>query len=255
MATSEKLEAILKNGKLVVIPMDDGLLDGGVGGLKDMKSKVKEIAEGGADAVLGFLGVYKQCKEELGETNFILNVTASTKYSMNPQHKVQMYSVDQAIDLGVAGIAVHVNVGSVHLHDELEIFGRVAADCTAKGVPLLGIVYPRGEMVREDALIEATVYSARMAAEVGADIVKTKYFTKEGHAKVIESCPIPVIMAGGVIGILVKNIHSGLVLELIIDWMRDNLFAIFTDSTDFDFSRSAFTLSLNFSKSIALNIL
>ncbi|MCX6707114.1 MAG: fructose-bisphosphate aldolase [Candidatus Woesearchaeota archaeon] len=193
------LEKLLpEDGKIVVIPMDDGMLDGPVGGLVDMPGKVKQIVEGGADAILGFLGVYKQCKDHLKKTKFVLNVTASTKYSMNPQEKVQLYDVSQAVDLGINGIAVHVNVGSVHLHDQLQILGRVAADCTKYKIPLLAIAYPRGEMMREDGLVEGTIYAARMAAEAGADIVKTKYTgSVETFRQVIEGCPVPVIMAGG----------------------------------------------------------
>ncbi|MBD3310172.1 hypothetical protein GF351_03055 [Candidatus Woesearchaeota archaeon] len=44
---------------------------------------------------------------------------------MNPQQKVQLYSVEQAVEMGVNGIAVHVNVGSVHLHEQIEIMGRL----------------------------------------------------------------------------------------------------------------------------------
>ncbi len=192
-----KLESLLNDGKLVLIPMDDGLLDGPVGGLRDMRRKVAEIANGQADAILGFLGVRKQCLSEMKNTKFILNLTGSTPYSGNPQRKFQLYTAAQAKELGVDGVAVHVNVGSVHLHDQMEIFGRVAAGCQKHGLPLLAIVYPRGEMIREDGVVEATVYSARMAAEVGADFVKTKYFGRDAFARVVEGCPIPVIMAGG----------------------------------------------------------
>lgn len=194
----EKLERILKDGKLVVIPMDDGLLNGPVGGLKDIKTKVKMIHKGKPDAVLGFMGVKLHCAEELGDTPFILNLTASNEYFENPQRKVQVYTVEHAAELGADGVAVHVNIGSVYQPEETRILGRVAGDCLKQGMPLLAIVYPRGELVREDAIPQAIAYSARYAAELGADIVKTKYTgDKKTFQEVVEGTPIPVIMAGG----------------------------------------------------------
>ncbi len=198
MTLQERLERLMPKGKIVTIPMDDGLLDGPVGGLKDMRAKVKEIVAAQPDAILGFLGPWKQCREDIGETAYVLNLTASTKYSSNPQQKVQIYSVEQAVALGVAGVAVHLNVGSLHIHEQLEILARVAAEAYIAELPVMAIAYPRGEQMREDGLVDATCYAVRLAAEAGADIVKTKYVGgKEAFAHVVASTPIPVIMAGG----------------------------------------------------------
>ena len=198
MEFKERLEKIMPEGKLVTVPMDDGLLDGPVGGLKDMKGKVKEIVAAKPDAILGFLGPWKHCRKELGDTAYVLNLTASGRYG-HPNEKVQIYTVEDALRMGVTGVAVHLNVGAENANEQLRTLGQICSAAYNR-IPVMAIAYPRGGRIREDheAQMAATAYAARVAAECGADIVKTKYLGDGAEFKeVVDSTPVPVIMAGG----------------------------------------------------------
>ena len=77
-------------------------------------------------------------------------------------------------------------------------FGRVARDCRRLGMPLLAMCYPRGKNVKSQYDIEVVRHCARLAAELGADVVKTNYTgTVESFKEVVKGTPIPVVIAGG----------------------------------------------------------
>jgi putative autoinducer-2 (AI-2) aldolase len=61
------------------------------------------------------------------------------------------------------------------------------------GMPVLAVTAVGKELEKRDARYLALC--CRIAAELGARMVKTYYC--EGFAKVVEACPVPVVIAGG----------------------------------------------------------
>jgi DhnA family fructose-bisphosphate aldolase class Ia len=80
----------------------------------------------------------------------------------------------------------------------LRKLGMVADECDEYGVPLIAMMYPRGENVKDPNDPRVIAHVARVGAELGADIVKVPYTgSPETFREVVESCPAPVVMAGG----------------------------------------------------------
>jgi DhnA family fructose-bisphosphate aldolase class Ia len=76
--------------------------------------------------------------------------------------------------------------------------GLIAEVCNQWNVPLLAMVYPRGPNIPDPVPTEAIASVARMAAELGADLVKTIYSgSVESFRKVVKGCPVPLLVAGG----------------------------------------------------------
>ena len=72
----------------------------------------------------------------------------------------------------------------------------IARECDRLGMPLLAIIYPNG--FDNDFDVKYVKHAARIAAELGADIVKTFYTgSKETFQEVIEGSPLPVMLSGG----------------------------------------------------------
>jgi DhnA family fructose-bisphosphate aldolase class Ia len=93
---------------------------------------------------------------------------------------------------------VHVNVGAVDEDKMLAKLGRVADECDLLGMPLLAMMYPRGPKIANEHATDAVAHAARIGAELGADIVKTNYTgDTESFRRVVETCPVPVVIAGG----------------------------------------------------------
>lgn len=196
-----RLERIInrKTGKCVIAPLDHGISGGPIPGIINMPKTINSVAEGGANAVLMHKGMVKTGHRGYGsDIGLILHLSASTDVGVDPYHKVQVTSVEKAIQLGADAVSVHVNVGSEKEHEMLETTGRIAEECDNWGMPLLAMMYPRGPKIESEHDPEVVKLSARVGAELGADIVKTNYTgDPDSFKEVVDGCPVPVIIAGG----------------------------------------------------------
>ena len=196
-----RLERIVdrNSGRSVVVPMDHGVTVGPIYGLTDMKQAVNAIAEGGANAVLVHKGIVIAGHRGYGkDIGLILHLSASTSLGPDPLDKVMIATVEEAIRLGADAVSMHVNVGAETEAGMLEALGETAMVCEEWGMPLLAMMYPRGEKVKREHDVEMVKHVARVGAELGADVIKTNYTGDPDTFKdVIDGCPVPVIIAGG----------------------------------------------------------
>jgi fructose-bisphosphate aldolase/2-amino-3,7-dideoxy-D-threo-hept-6-ulosonate synthase len=176
--------------------MDHGVSIGPVKGIENMQQIVNQLLKGGADAVVLHKGIAKRV--DIGNAGLIVHLSAISNLSPNCTNKVQVCTVEEAIRLGADAVSVHINVGAQDEYEMLTKLGRVADECDASGMPLLAMMYPRGPKIPSEHAPEAVAHAARIGAELGADIIKTNYTGDvETFKKVVESCPVPVIIAGG----------------------------------------------------------
>lgn len=186
-------------GKTVIIPMDHGITVGPIKGLYDMKTIVNKVAEGGANAVLLHKGIIRAGYRGYGkDIGLIMHISASTALGPDPNAKVQVAEVEEAIKLGADAVSIHVNVGSKTEQEQLKLLGKTAKICEDWGIPLLAMMYPRGDKIKNEYDVEVVKHAARIGAELGADIVKTNYTgSEETFREVVKGCLVPVVMAGG----------------------------------------------------------
>ena len=186
-------------GRCIIVPMDHGVSVGPIAGLVDAKTAVTEVAEGGADAVLMHKGLVRCGHRSSGrDVGLIVHLSASSNLSPNANTKVLVASVEDALRLGADGVSVHVNMGDAAEGNMLADLGRVASEAHNWGLPLLAMVYGRGPLIKNSFDPEVVAHCARMAVELGADIVKVPYCGNiDSFAHVVESCCIPVVIAGG----------------------------------------------------------
>lgn len=188
-----------ESGNIVVIPMDHGISIGPVKGLVNLSDMVNKVAAGGANAVLMQKGMVPHGHRGYGrDIGLIVHMSASTALGPDPNDKVLVCSVEEALKIGADVVSVHINVGSETESNQLQKLGTVAERCNEWSMPLLAMMYPRGAKVTDQYAEEAVAHAARAGAELGADIIKTNYTgDPESFGRVVESCPIPVIIAGG----------------------------------------------------------
>ena len=80
----------------------------------------------------------------------------------------------------------------------LEQLGSISEQCHEWNMPLLAMMYPRGENIKDPHDPKVVAHAGRIGAECGADIVKTVYTGDvDSFAKVVSSIPVPVVIAGG----------------------------------------------------------
>lgn len=199
-----------ETGRTVIVPIDDSLIFGPTSGLANLGKKIEEIMSGAPNAILTFKGTARNFSGLLSNVATVVNLSASTKRSDHTR-KVVVGDVKQALALGADCVAAHVNVTSRFEAEMIRNLGAISTDCEVYGMPLMAIMYPRGESndsdenyeaIKEqklDEYVDLVAHAGRIGVELGADIVKTPFTgSTASFRKVVDACsPVPVVIAGG----------------------------------------------------------
>jgi 2-amino-4,5-dihydroxy-6-oxo-7-(phosphooxy)heptanoate synthase len=187
-------------GRMFIVPMDHSVTVGPLGGADHAEVTVRTLAGAGADAVILHRGRVRHVDPTaFAKTGLIVHLSAGTTRSMDTNAKVLVTGVEDAVRIGADAVSIHVNIGSPTERDQLADFGAVSRECEQLGMPLLAMMYARGPL-RADLPSDASelAHLAAIATDLGADVVKLDYCgDPEAMRRVVESCPIPICVAGG----------------------------------------------------------
>lgn len=192
-----RLARILNDGKMLCIPMDHGISNGPIKGLEDIHSIIYQCSSAGLTCVLVNKGIIKSMPRP-PNIGLIAHFSASTSIGPAPNRKILMGSVEEAIRLGADAVSLHINIGSKEEPEMLQKLGMISDKCDEWSVPLVAMMYPRGENIKNPHDPEIVAHAARVGAEAGADVVKAVYTGDLDSFKgVVRSCPVPIVIAGG----------------------------------------------------------
>jgi class I fructose-bisphosphate aldolase len=180
------------NGTLMVLPLDQGLEHGPTDffpnpAALDTSFQVRLALEGGYSAIaLGIGLAEKYLHEHAGEIPLILKLNGKTNIADDAEATSPAYAtVEDAVRLGADAVGYTVYVGSPRQDAEIREYGRVRGDCERLGMPLVVWAYPRGRDIEAKGgkgCLYAQDYAARVAEELGADVVKLHEPTPDGGA-------------------------------------------------------------------------
>jgi len=201
LGKSIRMERIInrESKRTVIIPMDHGVTMGPISGLENMRQAISNIVEGGANAVILHKGMVKAGYRGGGkDIGLIIHLSASTSLGPDPNAKVQICTVKEAIQLGADAVSVHVNLGAESESEMLATLGRIAQECQEFGMPLIAMMYTRGKKIGSEFDVKYVKHAARVGAELGADMVKVSYTgSPETFKEVVAGSIVPVVIAGG----------------------------------------------------------
>lgn len=196
-----RLERIVNrdSGRTVIIPMDHGVTMGPIKGLINLPETIDKVVEGGANAILMHKGMVAAGHRGHGkDVGLIVHLSGSTSLSPDPNAKVLVCTVEEAIKLGADAVSMHINLGAETETSMLANLGQISKTCQEWGMPLLTMMYPRGKKISNQFDVKFVKHAARVGAELGGDIVKVNYTgSPESFREVVEGCPVPVVIAGG----------------------------------------------------------
>lgn len=196
-----RIERLLNRNsrRTVIIPMDHGVTIGPVEGLVDMKKTVNAVAEGGANAIVMHKGVVGCGHRGSGkDVGLIIHMSASTSLAPDPNAKMLVCTVEEAVKLGADGVSIHINLGAEDEKEMLKDLGNASRQATEWRMPLLAMMYTRGRKIQNEYDVKVVKHAARVGAELGADLVKVPYTgSPETFREVVEGCFVPVVIAGG----------------------------------------------------------
>jgi len=181
-----------KNGRCVMLAVDHGYFLGPTEKL-EVPQKVIEPLLPHVDSIMLTRGVLRTSLPPISDVPIVLRVSGATSIIGDDlSNETITTSFEDALRLNVSCLALSIFVGSKYEHQTLANLASLVDSGERYGIPILAVTAVGKEMVRDARYLGL---ACRIAGELGAHVVKTYYC--ENFEKVIEGCPVPVIIAGG----------------------------------------------------------
>jgi putative autoinducer-2 (AI-2) aldolase len=182
------------DGHCFFLPIDHGYFQGPTSCLEKPSETIKDILEF-SDALFVTRGVLRSCIMPDIDKPIILRVSGGTSMAgKDLAHESLTTSIDEIIRLNAASVGVSIFVGSDYEHETLMNLSKIVNECENYGIPVMAVTAVGREVEKMEPRYLAL--SCRIAAELGARVVKT-YWCSKDFDKVVSGCPVPVVMAGG----------------------------------------------------------
>jgi putative autoinducer-2 (AI-2) aldolase len=190
-----RLSRLIKpDGHCQFLPIDHGYFQGPTRCLERPGETIKELVPF-ADGLFVTRGVLRSAISPDIETPIILRVSGGTSVvGKDLADEILTTSIDEIIRLNVAAVGISIFVGSDYERETLESLSVLVNECEDYGIPVMAVTAVGKELEKRTGRYLAL--ACRIAAELGAKIVKT-YYSKEDFDKVTNGCPVPVVIAGG----------------------------------------------------------
>ncbi|MCI4349250.1 MAG: 2-amino-3,7-dideoxy-D-threo-hept-6-ulosonate synthase [Thermoplasmata archaeon] len=182
--------------RLFSVPLDHSVSMGPIDGLEAMAPLATELQEGGVDLLIVTKGAVREIAPVLLPRTLLgIHLSASTSLGPNPDRKVLVGTVEEAVALGADVVSVQVNFAVPAEGEMLADLGSIVDQARSLGVPTLCMTYLKGPGADRP---EAIRHACRAVADLGADIVKTAYPGSERElTRLVATTPVPVLIGGG----------------------------------------------------------
>ncbi len=181
------------SGNTVMLAVDHGYFMGPTHRLEDARATITPLLPH-ADALALTRGILRHSVDPTTSTPIVLRVSGgATVLQDDLSHEALTTSMRDAVRLNVSAVAMSVFVGSPHEHDSLVHLADLVDQGEEHSIPVMAITAVGKELEKRDARYLAL--ACRVSAELGAHLVKTYYC--DGFSKVVEGCPVPLVVAGG----------------------------------------------------------
>lgn len=207
-----RLAQIIKpDGRCLFMPIDHGYFLGPTSKLEKPGETIKPLLPY-SDALFVTRGVLRSCVPPDSGVPIILRVSGGTSIVGNDlANECLTTTIEEAIRLNASAVGLSVFIGSDYEHQTLKNLAQLVNDAERYGIPVMAVTAVGKELEKRDTRYLSLC--CRIAAELGAKVVKTYWC--EDFDKVVNGCPVPVVIAGGP-----KTETDFEVLEFVADGMQ-----------------------------------
>ncbi len=172
-----------------------------------------------SDALFATRGVVRAVVDPANTKPLILRVSGGTSMTAGDLADEGLTtSMEDAVRLNVSAVGISVFIGSEYQKQSILNLGKLVDEGERYGIPVMAVTAVGRELDQRDSRYLAM--ACRICAEMGAKVVKT-YWCADGFDRVVDGCPVPVVMAGG------PRADTELeVLEFVHDGMRNGAIGI-----------------------------
>ncbi len=185
---------IKEDGRCQFLPIDHGYFQGPTSCLEKPSETIKGLLPY-ADGLFVTRGILRSSVPPNCQTPIILRVSGGTSIiGSDLANETLTTSIDEIIKLNAAAVGISIFVGSDYEKQTLTNLAQLVNQCEPYGIPVMAVTAVGKELEKREARYLSL--SSRIAAELGARIVKT-YYCPQDFETVTEGCPVPIVIAGG----------------------------------------------------------
>ena len=182
------------DGHAQFLPIDHGYFQGPTRCLECPGDTIKELAPH-ADALFVTRGVLRSCIDPDSDIPIILRVSGGTSVVGDDlANEILTTSIEEIIRLNATAVGLSIFIGTPYEKQTLQSLADLVSECEDFGIPVMAVTAVGKELERRTPRYLSLC--CRIAAELGAKVVKT-YYCEQGFERVTHGCPVPVVMAGG----------------------------------------------------------
>ena len=189
-----RLNQVIKDdGRCFFLPIDHGYFQGPTRCLENPAETIKPLLSY-CDALFVTRGVLRSAIDADNSLPIILRVSGGTSMvGKDLANEEVTTSIEEVIRLNASAVGISIFIGSDYERQTLLNLSKLVNKCERYGIPVMAVTAVGKELEKRDARYLGLC--CRIAAELGARIVKT-YWCPD-FDKVVDGCPVPVVMAGG----------------------------------------------------------
>ncbi len=180
-----------KTGRTVMLAVDHGYFLGPTTKLEVPRKTIAPLLPY-ADAVMLTRGVLRTSVDPGMGRPVVLRISGGTSILKELSNEGITTSLRDAVRLNASAVALSIFVGAEYEKQTLMNLSRVVEEAQEVNMPVLAVTAVGKEMARDARYLGL---ATRIAAELGANFVKTYYC--DNFTKVVEGCPVPLVIAGG----------------------------------------------------------
>ena len=195
---------------VLVVAFDHPLVLGPIPGTEDASGQIRRFVKTGCDGILLSPGALRHCADALlgsAMPGIIVRLDWSTIWgapdtiAAKQARSCLLARPEEALRLGADAVITYLVLGTGDADFEAKEIARtaqVARECETLGIPLFVESLARGPKAEDYRDPQWIKYHTRIAAELGADVIKTDYTGSiASMADVVKHCPIPILVLGG----------------------------------------------------------
>jgi putative autoinducer-2 (AI-2) aldolase len=181
-----------QNNRALMLAVDHGYFLGPTEKLEDPKKTIAPLLKY-CDSLMLTRGVQRTSVNPNTSVPMVLRVSGGASIIGEDLSQEQItVTMKEAIRLNASAVAMSMFVGSKYENQTIVNLGKLVSAAEEYGIPVLAVTAVGKELGKDARYLSL---ACRIAAEQGAHIVKTYYC--DNFKKVIEACPVPIIVAGG----------------------------------------------------------
>jgi putative autoinducer-2 (AI-2) aldolase len=181
-----------ETGRTVMLAIDHGYFQGPTPGLERVDVSIVPLAPY-ADALMLTRGILRSVVPSTYGKGVVLRASGGPSVLRELSNERLALDIEDALRLNAAAVAVQVFIGGEGETQSIRNLTALVDAGNRHGVPVLGVTAVGKEMSRSPRYFRL---ACRMAAELGAHLVKT-YYVEDGFETITSTCPVPIVMAGG----------------------------------------------------------